>query len=95
VTEGTASRNGDDFFYSLVRHLASALQVRYAFVAKCIDARKARVGPWRFGRETTLATTSNTMFAATRAWKSWTGPGVPLRRQRMCPLSRMIATCSN
>jgi transcriptional regulator with GAF, ATPase, and Fis domain len=43
VTEGTASVTGDDFFYSLVRHLASALRVRYAFVAQCIDARKSRV----------------------------------------------------
>jgi formate hydrogenlyase transcriptional activator len=43
VTEGTASVTGDDFFYSLVRYVASALQVRYAFVAKCIDARKTRV----------------------------------------------------
>jgi transcriptional regulator with GAF, ATPase, and Fis domain len=43
VTEGTASVTGDDFFYSLVRHLASALQVRYAFVAKCTDVRKTRV----------------------------------------------------
>jgi predicted ATPase/transcriptional regulator with GAF, ATPase, and Fis domain/tRNA A-37 threonylcarbamoyl transferase component Bud32 len=43
VTEGTASVTGDDFFYSLVRYLASALQVRYAFVAKCIDARKTKV----------------------------------------------------
>ena len=40
VTEGTASVTGDDFFNSLVRHLASALQVRYAFVAQCTDARK-------------------------------------------------------
>jgi transcriptional regulator with GAF, ATPase, and Fis domain len=43
VTEGTASVTGDDFFFSLVRHLAAALQVRYAFVAKCIDARKTKV----------------------------------------------------
>jgi predicted ATPase/transcriptional regulator with GAF, ATPase, and Fis domain len=43
VTEGTAAVTGDDFFHSLVRHLASALQVRYAFVAKCTDARKTRV----------------------------------------------------
>jgi formate hydrogenlyase transcriptional activator len=43
VTEGTASVTGDDFFYSLVCHLAAALQVRYAFVAKCIDASKTRV----------------------------------------------------
>jgi predicted ATPase/transcriptional regulator with GAF, ATPase, and Fis domain/tRNA A-37 threonylcarbamoyl transferase component Bud32 len=43
VTEGTASVTGDDFFSSLVRHVASALQVRYAFIAKCTDARKTRV----------------------------------------------------
>lgn len=40
VTEGTASVTGDDFFTSLVRHLAAALQVRYAFVAQCTDTRK-------------------------------------------------------
>jgi formate hydrogenlyase transcriptional activator len=43
---------GDDFFYSLVRHLASALQVRYAFVAKCIDTRKTRVRTLAFWRGT-------------------------------------------
>ncbi len=43
VTEGTASVTGDDFFTSLVRHLASALQVRYAFVAKCLAAGKTKV----------------------------------------------------
>jgi transcriptional regulator with GAF, ATPase, and Fis domain len=43
VTEGTASVTGDNFFTSLVRHLASALQVRYAFVAKCLDAGKTKV----------------------------------------------------
>jgi predicted ATPase/GAF domain-containing protein len=42
IVEGTASVTGDDFFRSLVRHLASALQVRYAFVAACKDAKKAR-----------------------------------------------------
>jgi len=35
ITEGTAAVTGDDFFASLVRYLASALQVRYAFVTEC------------------------------------------------------------
>ncbi len=34
MVEGTASVTGDDFFRSLVRNLASALQVRYAFVSE-------------------------------------------------------------
>jgi transcriptional regulator with GAF, ATPase, and Fis domain len=43
VTEGTASVTGDDFFQSLVRHLALTLQVPYAFVAKCTGVRNTRV----------------------------------------------------
>ncbi len=39
ITEGTASMTGSDFFYSLTRHAASAIQVRYAFVADCDDAK--------------------------------------------------------
>jgi transcriptional regulator with GAF, ATPase, and Fis domain len=42
VTEGTAAVTGEDFFASLVRHLAAALEVRYAFVARCLDDSKAR-----------------------------------------------------
>jgi PAS domain S-box-containing protein len=37
VAEGTAGVTGDDFFRSLVKHLATALGARYAFVAECID----------------------------------------------------------
>src|SRR5437867_3105146 len=43
VVEGTASMTGSDFFYSLVQHLASALRVRYAFVAECVEGRDDRV----------------------------------------------------
>lgn len=43
VTEGTAGVAGSDFFRSLVRHLAQALEVRYAFVAECTDVAKTRV----------------------------------------------------
>lgn len=35
ITEGTASVTGTDFFRSLVRYLATALRVRYAFVTAC------------------------------------------------------------
>ena len=42
IMEGTASVTGDDFFRSLVRHLASALQVRWAFVAECRNTETAR-----------------------------------------------------
>ena len=42
ITEGTASVTGGDFFRSLVKHLAVALQIRYAFVAECRSGGKAR-----------------------------------------------------
>jgi PAS domain-containing protein len=37
VAEGTAAVTGDDFFRSLVKHMAAALQVRYAYVTQSID----------------------------------------------------------
>ncbi len=43
ITEGTAAVTGADFIHSLVRHLAVALQVRYAFVAECLDKEHRRV----------------------------------------------------
>jgi formate hydrogenlyase transcriptional activator len=43
VVEGTAGVTGGDFFRSLVRHLARALQVRYSFLAECKDTRKTAV----------------------------------------------------
>lgn len=38
LVEGTASSSGDEFFQSLVKHLAGALGVRYAFVAEFADS---------------------------------------------------------
>ena len=43
IVEGTSAVTGSDFFRSLVRHLAAALQVRYAFVAECTDATRTEV----------------------------------------------------
>jgi transcriptional regulator with GAF, ATPase, and Fis domain len=43
IAEGTAAVTGRDFFYSLVRHLASALRVRYAFLTECVPGTVGRV----------------------------------------------------
>ena len=43
ITEGTAGSTGDEFFRSLVKHLAHALQVQYSFVAECTDESKKNV----------------------------------------------------
>ena len=43
IAEGTASAIGHDFFNSLVRHSATALGVRAAFVTECADLVNLRV----------------------------------------------------
>ncbi|MGE5848982.1 MAG: sigma 54-interacting transcriptional regulator, partial [Candidatus Methylomirabilota bacterium] len=43
IMEGTAAVTGADFFPSLVRNLASALRVRFAFVTESVDAANTRV----------------------------------------------------
>jgi len=47
IAEGTAAVTGDDFMRSLVRHLAEALDVKYAFVAEFTEV-KTRVGTLAF-----------------------------------------------
>jgi len=42
IVVGTASSTGSDFFPSLVRHMAAALGVRYAFITECDDAKHAK-----------------------------------------------------
>ena len=51
IAEGTAAVTGRDFFYSLVRHLASALRVRHAFLTECLpDGRSVRtLAFWKDG----------------------------------------------
>ncbi len=43
IVEGVAGATGEEFFRSLVRHLAEALQARYSFVAECTDPEQTRV----------------------------------------------------
>jgi len=42
IVIGTASSTGSDFFPSLVRHMATALGVRYAFITECDDGQHAK-----------------------------------------------------
>jgi PAS domain S-box-containing protein len=39
IVEGVESETGDRFFYSLVKHLASALECQYAFVSELLEGR--------------------------------------------------------
>jgi PAS domain S-box-containing protein len=43
VSAGTAGTTGDAFFHQLLRHLAEALNVRYAFITQCVDQGRERV----------------------------------------------------
>jgi len=42
IVVGTASSTGSDFFPSLVKHMADALRVRYAFITECDDGKHAK-----------------------------------------------------
>src|SRR5438045_1762450 len=42
IVEGTARHTGQEFFQSLVRHLAGAVGTRYAFVAEFAGRTRAR-----------------------------------------------------
>jgi len=42
IVEGTARHTGQEFFQSLVRHLALAVQTRYAFVAEFAGGTRVR-----------------------------------------------------
>lgn len=42
IVVGTASLTGSDFFPSLVKHMAAALRMRYAFITACDDGKRAK-----------------------------------------------------
>ena len=49
IVEGVESETGDRFFYSLVKHLASALGCEYAFVSELLVDRRALSDACRVG----------------------------------------------
>ncbi|HXU37698.1 MAG TPA: sigma 54-interacting transcriptional regulator [Blastocatellia bacterium] len=55
VVEGTAAVTGGDFFSALVRHLATAIGARYAFVTECTDHTKTRLRTLAFWAGGSLA----------------------------------------
>lgn len=42
IVVGTASSTGNDFFPSLIKHMATALRVRYSFITECDDGKHAK-----------------------------------------------------
>ncbi len=55
IVEGTASSTAEDFFRSLVRHLALALNTRYAFLGIYTDTNKTQIrtlANWRLSQYT-------------------------------------------
>jgi transcriptional regulator with GAF, ATPase, and Fis domain len=55
IMEGTAALTGGDFFASLVRHLAAALQVRFAFITECREPNKSQARTLAFWEGDRLA----------------------------------------
>jgi hypothetical protein len=58
IVEGTARATGEEFFQSLVRHLAAAIDVHYAYIDKLAGATTSRactLAPW--GPGTRMSTT--------------------------------------
>jgi PAS domain S-box-containing protein len=66
IVEGTVRNTGEDFFRELVRHLARAVDARYAFVAEFVPGSTTRVR--------TLAYWERDRFAANLEWNL---PGTP------------------
>jgi PAS domain S-box-containing protein len=54
ISEGTAGETGMDFFQSLVRHITSTLQVRFALVTECANVEKTRVRTIAYAENNTL-----------------------------------------
>ncbi len=55
LTEGTAAVTGNDFFASLVRHLAATLGVSYAFITQCRGDNKTHARTLAFWMKDRLA----------------------------------------
>lgn len=65
IADGTAPVVGEEFFRSLVRRLAEAVGVKYAFVAGSPGSKHAS-GPLPSGLARTFLRTSNTISRARR-----------------------------
>jgi transcriptional regulator with GAF, ATPase, and Fis domain len=94
ITEGTVSVTGSDFFRSLVRHLAQALEVRYAFIAECVDAAKRGVRTLAFWTGQDFADDVSFLLRGTPCEKVIAGEVCcyPQRLASLFPEDRALAT---
>ena len=60
IVEGTARATGQEYFRFLVRHLATAIGTRYAFVAEFAGGTRARTLAFWFRDRITRKTSSGT-----------------------------------
>ncbi len=90
IMEGTAAVTGDDFFASLARHLATALQVRYAFVTECRERVKLRARMLAFWMGDRLADNATYEIAETPCLKVLAGETCfyPIGVQQLFPKDR-------
>src|SRR5262249_3960175 len=80
IVEGTAGHTGEEFFRSLVRHLAAVVGTTYAFVAVFIGATKAR----------TLAFWSRDRIGANFEWDVTGTPCEDVVRGTLCDYSEGV-----
>ncbi|MBI3948847.1 MAG: PAS domain S-box protein [Acidobacteria bacterium] len=94
ITEGTAAVIGSEFFYSLVRHLAEALQVQYAFITECTDETKMRVRTLAFWRGENFGENVEYLLCGTPCQKVIDGDVCcyPDRLQALFPEDKDLAT---
>jgi transcriptional regulator with GAF, ATPase, and Fis domain/tetratricopeptide (TPR) repeat protein len=94
IVEGTAAVTGGDFFSALVRHLAEAIGVRYAFVTECTDQSKARVRTLAFWAADSLAGNIEYDLAGTPCEQVIDGQVChhPAELQRLFPRDRDLVT---
>ena len=96
IMEVMVSATGKDFFNSLVYHLASALQARYAFVAQYTNTAKTHVQTLAFWKDQALADNFEYALQGTPCETVLTGivSGHSHSVQALFPLDHKLATFS-
>jgi predicted ATPase/transcriptional regulator with GAF, ATPase, and Fis domain len=96
IMEGTAAVTGEGFFASLVRHLARALDVRYAFVTECRERVKLKARTLAFWMGDRLAENVTYEIAETPCLKVLAGDTCyyPAGLQQLFPNDKALVDLS-
>jgi formate hydrogenlyase transcriptional activator len=94
ITDGIAGAIGEEFFRSLARHLADALEVRYSFVTECTDESRTRVRALAFWDGTGFAEDIEYTLRGTPCEKVIEGEvcAYPERLQLLFPADKDLVT---